>query len=146
MLKKRFILLMFLVVSLNLFALNFSISPTRFQIDLNSKETYELTIFNNTGKPLRCITYIENIPKKKSLKSNIKIFPAKISIKPGGKRIVRFAVKDLKNLEKGNYDNLLVIKEKKPSKILKNGVRSEKLNFSLNIITEIALHIVGTKI
>ena len=143
--KKIMILLIFLIVNLNLFALNFSISPTKFQVDLNNKKTYELTIFNNTGKPLRCVAYIEDVPNMKSLKPNIKIFPPKISIKPGGKNIIRFTIKNIGNLEKGNYDNLLVIKEKKPSMILENEDNNEELSFSLNIITEIALHIVGAK-
>ena len=55
---------------------------------------------------------------------------AKISIKPGGKNIIRFTIKNIGNLEKGNYDNLLVIKEKKPSMILENEDNNEELSFS----------------
>lgn len=141
--RKIFFLFYLLLFNINIFALNFSIYPTRFNIDFTKNKTYEMKIINNTGIPLRINIFIEDIKGKKSLKKFIRIFPKKLSIKPGGKNLVRFNFKNIKSLPSGKYDTLLVASEvkEKDLKIKQN----DEHKFDIKMYTEIALHIGGEK-
>ena len=127
------------------YSLNFSVEPTRFDVDLENPKTYELFIINNTGKVLRIEAEIEET-KKSSLMKNISIFPKRISIKPGRRGVVRFTVRNLEALRRGKYDNLIVIKEVDYNQDnFINNEDDKRLSFELNFNTEIALHILGEK-
>lgn len=143
---RKLVLLIFLFfIGIRSYSLNFSVSPIKFKIDMEKTRTYSLEVTNNTGKPLRLMAYFESKEGYKDLSENIVIFPKKISIKPGGKKELRFTVRELDKLEKGKYKNLFVLKEVVP----KNGANIDNGNkdliFNLNIITEIALPLYGVK-
>ena len=92
---RKFIILIFLgLLSMISYSLNFSVSPTKFDIDMKQKKTYELEIVNNTGNILRITSFFEKKEGYKSLAENIIVFPKKISIKPGGKKDIRFTIRD----------------------------------------------------
>lgn len=144
--KKIKLLLLFVTFSIVAYSINFSVSPTKFDIDMVRKKTYELEIVNNTGNILRITTYLEQIVGYRSLEENIVVFPKKISIKPGGKKEIRFTIKNLERLEPGIYKNLLVIREIETSNTQNiKFVHNKDLIFNMNIITEVALHINGVK-
>lgn len=143
--KKILFLLFFLIISKLTFSLNFSINPREFLVDFTQNETHELLIQNNLGRPLRLEIFFEDVKNKKSFGENIKIFPKKISIKPGGRGHVRFKIANLKDLESGEYDNLLIISEKEES--FENfKTKDSGIKYEIKMITEIALHIYGIKI
>lgn len=136
--RKSSIFIIFLTFSIQILALNFSLMPMKFNVDLNlaTRKSYDLKIINESGRPLRTIVYLENV--KNDLKSHIRLFPKKLSIKPAGKGVVRFTIRDLKSLKRGKYDTLIVVREINASK------KSDK-QININMIMEIALHIRGEK-
>ncbi|QNM15263.1 MULTISPECIES: hypothetical protein [Fusobacterium] len=143
---RKFIILIFLgLLSMISYSLNFSVSPTKFDIDMKQKKTYELEIVNNTGNILRITSFFEKKEGYKSLAENIIVFPKKISIKPGGKKDIRFTIRDLEKLEAGSYKNLFVIREIEPRNNNIEIVDNKDQIFNINIITEVALHINGVK-
>lgn len=143
---RKFIILIFLgLLSMISYSLNFSVSPTKFDIDMKQKKTYELEIVNNTGNILRITSFFEKKEGYKSLAENIIVFPKKISIKPGGKKDIRFTIRDLEKLEAGSYKNLFVIREIEPRNNNIEIVDNKDQIFNINIITEVALHINGMK-
>ena len=125
--------------STNLFALSFSIAPTEFDISLDKNQLHEAYIMNNTFSPLRIEIYKEDVKgyEDKSITEDIIIFPKIISIRPGGKQLVRFKVKPNPSREKGVYRSLLVFRES-PNNV-KTISKNENGNFEtkLNFITEI---------
>lgn len=147
--KKILYFFIFTISYFSSYALNFTIAPTSFEVDLDKVETHEVFVINNTVTPLRLEVYVDTAKdyEKKSLNSNIVIFPKKISIKPGAKQIVRFRVKVPKELEKGKYKSLLVFREI-PSE-LKQKVEIKSTNegvaTNLSFITEIAIGVTGIK-
>mgnify|MGYP001268749036 CR=1 FL=1 len=142
----KIILLFYFIISISTFSLNFSIAPTKFDLDLSKNETKEAYIINNTSSPLRVEIYLDKAEgyENKDLNSNIVIFPKLISIKPGGKQSVRFKVKSTENLEKGKYKSLLVFREK-PKEIKQKIQESEKFSTEFKFITEIAIGVTGEK-
>ncbi|WP_288217583.1 hypothetical protein [uncultured Fusobacterium sp.] len=143
---RKFIILIFLgLLSMISYSLNFSVSPTKFDIDMKQKKTYELEIVNNTGNILRITSFFEKKEGYKSLAENIIVFPKKISIKPGGKKDIRFTIRDLEKLEAGSYKNLFVIREIESRNNNIEIVDNKDQIFNINIITEVALHINGVK-
>lgn len=143
--KKLGFLLLFCLIGIVSYPLNFSVSPTKFEIDMEKVRTYSLEITNNTGMPLRLAVEFEEKDGYKSMADNIVVFPKKISIKPGRKKEIRFTVRDLERFEKGKYKNLFVLKEIVPKNGTETTDESKDLIFKLNIITEIALPMYGVK-
>lgn len=139
-------LLIFLIISFSTFALNFSIAPTKFDLDLSKNETKEAYIINNTSAPLRVEIYLDKAEgyEDKNLNSNIVVFPKLVSVKPGGKQSIRFKVKSSEELEKGEYKSLLVFREK-PKEIKQKTQESEEFSTDFNFITEIAIGVRGEK-
>ena len=108
--KKAIVVIIFFITNIVTLCLNFSVSPTKFEVDLSKDGTYEAYLLNNTPNPLRIEVYTE-VPKgyeENNLNKNIVIYPKKISIKPGGKKEIRFKVKGIKNIDKKTYKTLLV--------------------------------------
>lgn len=85
--KKIFAFLMTFIIGINLYALNFSVAPTSFKVELKKTVTQEVYIINNTSAPLRIETYLEAAESFENfnLNDNITVFPKMISIKPGAK-------------------------------------------------------------
>ncbi|WP_410207824.1 hypothetical protein [Fusobacterium sp.] len=143
--RKYVFLLIFFFINLNSYSLNFSVSPTKFEIDMEKVKTYTLEIKNNTGIPLRLTVNFEKKEGYEDMSDNIVVFPKKISIKPGGKKELRFTVRNLEKLQKGKYKNLFILREIVPTKGKESVYKDKDLIFNLNIITEIALPIYGVK-
>lgn len=145
---KKIILIFILAIFSTLsYSLNFSIAPTKFEVDLNKRETQEAFIINNTSSPLRIEVYLDTLEgyEEKNLNSNIVIFPKKVSVRPGGKQTVRFRVKDIENLKDGEYKSLLVFKEI-PKDIKTTGTnKSDEIITEFSFITELAVRIIGVK-
>ncbi|MGK4199579.1 hypothetical protein [Fusobacterium sp. HC1336] len=145
--KRILVILVVVLCSTNLFALSFSIAPTEFDISLDKNQLHEAYIMNNTFSPLRIEIYKEDVKgyEDKSITEDIIIFPKIISIRPGGKQLVRFKVKPNPSREKGVYRSLLVFRES-PNNI-KTISKNENGNFEtkLNFITEIAIGVKGEK-
>lgn len=145
--KKILVILVVVLCSTNLFALSFSIAPTEFDISLDKNQLHEAYIMNNTFSPLRIEIYKEDVKgyEDKSITEDIIIFPKIISIRPGGKQLVRFKVKPNPSREKGVYRSLLVFRES-PNNV-KTISKNENGNFEtkLNFITEIAIGVKGEK-
>lgn len=144
--KKVLIMLVTLSVT-KIFALSFSIAPTEFHISLDKNQLYEAYIMNNTFTPLRIEVYKEDIKgyETRGLAEDIIIFPKIISIRPGGKQLIRFKIKPNPNREKGEYRALLVFRES-PNNV-KTVSKNIDSNFEtkLNFITEIAIGVKGEK-
>lgn len=145
--KRILVILVVVLCSTNLFALSFSIAPTEFDISLDKNQLHEAYIVNNTFSPLRIEIYKEDVKgyEDKSITEDIIIFPKIISIRPGGKQLVRFKVKPNPSREKGVYRSLLVFRES-PNNV-KTISKNENGNFEtkLNFITEIAIGVKGEK-
>lgn len=144
---KKIVAIFMTIFSVNLFALSFSVAPTEFNISLDKNQLYEAYIMNNTFSPLRIEIYKEDIKgyEDKSITEDIIVFPKIVSIRPGGKQLVRFKVKPNPERKKGVYKSLLVFREnpnniKTVSKSTKDGFETK-----LNFITEIAIGVRGEK-
>lgn len=147
--KKLLCFIILIGTYLSSYALNFTIAPTSFEVNLDKVETHEVFVINNTVVPLRLEIYVDTAEnyEEKNLNSNIVIFPKKISIKPGAKQIVRFRVKAPKELEKGKYKSLLVFREMPSELKQKVEVKTSKEGVATNLsfITEIAIGVTGIK-
>ena len=143
--KKVIVVIIFFITNIVTLCLNFSVSPTKFEVDLSKDGTYEAYLLNNTPTPLRIEVYTE-VPKgyeENNLNKNIVIYPKKISIKPGGKKEIRFKVKSIKNINKKTYKTLLVFRESLPNIKEKIETRNSRVNMDLSFITEIAIGVYG---
>ena len=143
--KKAIVVIIFFITNIVTLCLNFSVSPTKFEVDLSKDGTYEAYLLNNTPNPLRIEVYTE-VPKRyeeNNLNKNIVIYPKKISIKPGGKKEIRFKVKSIKNIDKKTFKTLLVFRESLPNIKEKIETRNSGVNMNLNFITEIAIGVYG---
>lgn len=147
--NRIFVFLMTFIIGINLYALNFSVAPTSFKVELKKPVTQEVYIINNTPSPLRIEIYLEAADSFENfnLNENITIFPKMISIKPGAKQTIRFRVKPNSEMADGEYRSLLIFKE--VPKEIKTVVTSEQnnkgLSTELTFITEVAIGISGTK-
>lgn len=144
---KKILIMLITISATKIFALSFSIAPTEFYVSLDKNQLYEAYIMNNTFTPLRIEVYKEDIKgyESKSLAEDIMIFPKIISVRPGGKQLVRFKIKSNPEREKGEYRALLVFRESpnKVKTISKNN--NENFETKLNFITEIAIGVKGEK-
>lgn len=145
--KKIIYILILLLSSTISYSLNFSIAPTKFEIDLNKVATQEAYIINNTSTPLRVEVYLDTADgyEENNLNSNIVIFPKKISIRPGGKQTVRFRAKGTNELKDGKYKSLLVFKEIPAEIKTTNTKTSNGIVTDFSFITELAVGITGVK-
>lgn len=147
--KKIFAFLMTFIIGINLYALNFSVAPTSFKVELKKTVTQEVYIINNTSAPLRIETYLEAAESFENfnLNDNITVFPKMISIKPGAKQTIRFRVKPNTEMADGEYKSLLIFKEV-PKEIKTTIVSDENnkgLSTELTFITEVAIGVSGIK-
>lgn len=143
--KKHCIVIIFFIISISIKALNFTVSPTKFNADLSKNSIFEVYILNNTSKPLRLEVYTE-VPtgyETKNLNENIVIFPKVVSIKPAGKKTIHFKVKKMENRENEEFKSLLIFRESLPN--IKDVVtrKDKEFNMELDFITEIAIGVYG---
>lgn len=141
--KKFFIISIFFISSLISYALNFSIYPTRFEVDMKKSNTQELYITNNTSSPLRIEIFPESdkeFGKDYNLNSNITIFPKVISIKPAGKQTVRFRVKPSENIKNGELKSFITFREITNEIKTKNTEnKNNSISSEVKLITEISI-------
>lgn len=145
--RKIYLFLTMLTLSIMSYAANFSVAPTRFELDINKTATNEVYVINNTSKPLRIETYFEEdkeFGEKYNLNSNIAVFPKTVAIKPGAKQVVRFRVKPGKDLEDGEHKSYIVFREV-PPEIKTEGEKRNNGNSTTNIsiLTELGISIYG---
>ncbi len=147
--KKIFMFLMAFIIGINLYALNFSVAPTSFKVELKKPITQEVYIINNTPTPLRIETYLEAADSFENfnLNDDITIFPKIISIKPGAKQTIRFRVNPRIEMTDGEYKSLLIFKEvpKEIKTIIADDENNKGLSTELTFITEVAIGISGIK-
>ncbi|WP_163469998.1 molecular chaperone [Fusobacterium sp. IOR10] len=146
--KKLLMLFAGTLMSIQIFAFNFSVAPTRFEVSLNKIATNEVILMNNTAEPMRVSTFLE-APEdygKYNLNDNIKLYPKLVSIKPGGRQIVRFRVKPSSNMEPGEYKSYIVFKEKEGQvkKVATNVEESTGVGVQIKMLAEIGISIYGT--
>lgn len=143
---KKFLYIILFIINIAIaYSLNFSVVPTRYEVELTKVSTNEIYITNNTTEPMRLEAYIEGDRKfgeSFNLNEDIVIFPKKIFIKPGGRQIVRFRVKPNSKYMSGEYKSYIVFKEV-PYEI-KNGNKNSNLT-NISLITEIGVPIYGIK-
>lgn len=142
--KKLMFSFMFLITSFMAMAFNFSVAPTRFELNLDKINTNEIVLINNTSDPMRLESFLE-VPEgyeKYNLNDNIKLYPKMVAIKPGGKQLVRFRVKPSSNMVAGEYKSYIVFKEV-PLKT-KNIKSNEKLDVQIKMITEVGISVYGS--
>lgn len=147
--KKIIILINFLIISLVGYSLDFSVVPTRFEIDMGKISTNEIYVINNTTEPMRLETYIESdesFGKDYNLNEDIVIFPKKLFIKPGARQIVRFRVKPNSKYSNGEYKSYVVFKEV-PYDIKSTDKKesSKTGGANVSILTEIGIPVYGSK-
>lgn len=143
--KKIIFFILFIVTTTISLALNFSIYPTKFEIDLSKTSTYEMYIINNTDLPLRIGITLEsdkNFGEKYNLNSNIKIFPKTASIKPAGKQIVRFRVTPNENTKDGEYKSYITFTEI-PPEIKTTKKNTNDITSEIKMITAIMISVYG---
>ncbi|MGL5367419.1 MAG: fimbria/pilus periplasmic chaperone [Cetobacterium somerae] len=143
MLKKLYISIIFCLFSLIAQGFNFSVAPTRFEVNLDKIVTNEITLLNNTTKPMRIESFIETAPgyEKSDLNESIKLYPKLVSIKPGGKQVVRFRIKPESNIKDGEYKSYVVFKEV-PLKEKSKG-EIEKVGAQIKMLTELGISVYG---
>lgn len=144
--KKLYIFFTFIIFGIISYGANFSVAPTRFELDINKVATNEVHIFNNTSKPLRIETYLEsdkNFGEKYNLNKNIAVFPKVIAIKPGAKQVVRFRVKPSKDLAEGENKSYLVFKELPRNIKTTAPQNSDGSTTNISILTELGISIYG---
>lgn len=143
--KKFIILSLFILMGTVAAALNFSIYPTKFEVDLSKSNTYEMYIVNNTDLPLRVGIAPEsdkNFGEEYNLNSNIKVFPKTVSVKPAGKQVVRFRITPDKKLKEGEYKSYITFTEIPPAIKTKDTV-SESISSEVQMITAILISVYG---
>lgn len=145
--KKLYICFLIFIINLMAFGTNFSVAPTRFELKIDKISTNEVFVTNNTKKPLRIETHIENdkdFGEEFNLSSNITIFPKVVTIKPAGKQVIRFRVKPGVDLKNGEYKSYIVFKEI-PLEIKNTGEKNSNGSTSTNltILTELGISVYG---
>ncbi|WP_300328671.1 fimbria/pilus periplasmic chaperone [Fusobacterium sp.] len=146
--KKIIILINFVIISLVSYSLNFSVVPTRFEVELGKITTNEVYIINNTTEPMRLEAYVESDKKfgeNYNLNEDIVIFPKKIFVKPGARQTVRFRVKPNSEYSNGEYKSYITFKEVPYD--LKSEIKTVKRMSGANVsvLTEIGIPVYGYK-
>ena len=147
--KKIFVFFMTFIIGINLYALNFSVAPTSFKVELKKPVTQEVYIINNTPAPLRIETHLEAADSFENfnLNNDITVFPKMISIKPGAKQTIRFRIKPNPEMKNGEYRSLLIFKEvpKEIKTVITDNQNNKGLSTELTFITEVAIGVSGIK-
>ena len=146
--KKIIFIINFIIISMVSYSLNFSVAPTKFQVDLSKVATQEAYVINNTTQPMRIETYLENdenFGENFTMIDDIVVFPKKIAIKAGGTQVVRFRVKPRANMPEGELKTYITFKEV-PQEI-KNTNSTEKkgemMGAGVGLLIEISVPIYG---
>lgn len=149
--KKLSFFILFVILSVVSYSLNFSVMPTGFVVDLDKVSTQEVYITNNTSAPLRLEAYFQGDPnfgENFNLNSNSVIFPKIIALKPGAKQTIRFRTKPESNMKDGEYKSYLTFKEI-PQEIKtipgEDSGNKTAMSTNLQMITEISISVFGQR-
>lgn len=140
---KKLVLILLFMISAVSFTLDFSIYPTRYEFDLGKINTEELYIINNTTAPLRIEVFSEadkDFGEEYNVNDNIKIFPKMVSVKPGGRQVVRFRV--LPKKEDGEFKSYITFREL-PKTAPKTDSKSNGISSNIGILAEISIPVYG---
>ena len=139
--KKIFLINLFITTIC--FALDFSVYPTNFNLDITKINTEEMYIVNNTTSCLKIEIFPEideSYGEEYSLNSNIKIFPKIVVVKPAGKQAVRFRV--IPSKKEGEFKSYITFKELPKT----SHTEEENINHvqtSIGMLAEISIPIYG---
>lgn len=141
--KKLVTGIIFFIISLVSYSLNFSVYPIKFDVDFQKVTTHEITVTNNTLEPLRIEAYPEvdkAFGEKYNLNDKIVLFPKVVSIKPGASQKLRFRVKPNAEMQNGEYKSFITFKEI-PSEIKTVDKKNNPNSITSNVkfITEISI-------
>ena len=146
--KKIIILINFLIISLVSYSLNFSVVPTRFEIDMGKTSTNEVYVINNTPAPMRLEAHIEfdkSFGENYNLNQEITIFPKKVFVKPGARQIVRFRVKPNSSFSNGEYKSYIVFKEVPYDIKSTDDIENKNGGANVSVLTEIGIPVYASK-
>lgn len=137
--------IIFFIISLVSYSLNFSVYPIKFDVDPQKITTHEITLTNNTLEPLRIEAYPEAdkaFGEKYNLNDKIVLFPKVVSIKPGASQKLRFRVKPTAEMQNGEYKSYITFREI-PSEIktINKVEDSETITSNVRFITEMSIPI-----
>lgn len=138
----RLLFLIFLLGT-QLFALDYSVYPTSFHLNLNKMNTEEITIINNTTNILKLQTVIsgsKDFGEKYNLNDKIRIYPKILFVKPAGRQVVRFRVMPKKT--EGEYLSYLTFKQLQTKNPNAKKVK-DKITTSMHIFANLSLPIYG---
>lgn len=140
---KKIGILFMLMVKLS-YSLNFSVYPTRFDVDSKKVGIYEMEVINNTLEPLRIEIFSEEdkeFGEEYNLNEGITIVPKTIFLKPGGSQVSRFRFRPSSKLKDGQYKSNLIFKEIPAEIKTETGVQNQETGLTSNIkfITEMAI-------
>ncbi|MGL5951307.1 MAG: hypothetical protein ACRCZH_07810 [Cetobacterium sp.] len=95
---------------------NFSVAPTKVEIDMKRDFVSEIFLINNTDRELKLFPYFETPLEYEnhSMEGMLEIFPKLIRIEPGKEKIVKIFFEKDKNFEviKGKeYKSYIIFKE-----------------------------------
>ena len=141
--KKIFLNSLFIMISTICFALDFSVYPTNFNLDITKVNTEELYIINNTTTSLKIEVFpetSEDYGEKHSLNSDIKIFPKMVVIKPAGKQAIRFRV--LPSKKEGEFKSYITFKEL-PKIAHQENNTNNSVQSNIGILAEISIPVYG---
>jgi hypothetical protein len=143
---------------------DFSVAPSRIEIDLAKPKTESFIVYNRGDGPIRVeiettyfpvdskeMEYGEKLANKNvvadDLSSSIRISPSKISLAPGEQRAVRISIRPGSNLSEGEYRAHLLFRMLETAfsqKDSKTDEKGKKMGMKLSFKLELATAIIGT--
>lgn len=143
---KKNIFILFLGITSFIYAISFTVYPTRFEVDSKTVGVYEAEVVNNTQEPLRITMYTEedaNFGKEYNINDSITVVPKNISLKPGASQTVRFRFKPDKNKLDGEYKSNIIFKEipLDIKSVNKEQSNTQDMTSKVRFITEMAIPI-----
>lgn len=133
-------LIFLLLISVQVWGFNFSVSPTGFEVNLEKRVTNEVTVTNPNNYSMRIKVETEkpeNCKEEEYLGEWVTIYPKIVTLAPFEEKVIRFSIRKPTVLKKGRYRTYLVFKEI-PSK-----VQGEREKANIQILGEIAINVYG---
>lgn len=118
---------------------NFSVAPTKIEINLLRDCVKEIYLINNTKKEIKLLPYFETPIEYENAKLEdfIEVFPKLITIFPNNEKIVKIFYKTKSSIDlKKEYKSYIIFKE------LPNKLSEDEKN-KITIYNEIGIGIVG---
>lgn len=139
MLKKIIVTFFFMIKVNYCNSFNFSVAPTKIEINLSKDCVEEIYLINNTKKEIKLLPYFETPIEYENarLEDFIEVFPKLITISPNNEKIVKIFYKTESSVDlKKEYKSYIIFKE------LPNKLSEDEKN-KITIYNEIGIGIVG---